>query len=307
MGSSRLGLAPPPLRLLSILSARVSHVFAISRRASLCPGSLILAPISMQSCARRRCARTSSASFIPSRSVSPLSRQLAEGGNSSAKDRVFYTRRPISPGWQPKGPRGIRLQTSPPTVPHSRQASGIYRRCPEGFPGHFRSQRRRPDAGIRLRVFGTHPLLTWRCSTSCFNFSYPSAGRLCGSVRFLTVARKFEGCGKLSCSPKRRIKLPVPQRCLRKCSCELSSGAGEGNRTLVISLEGCCSTIELHPRTPTTRYDQAAIAAPQCGGPPLPCGLRRGSLRARRLACRAEAPVRARRLVGEVGLEPTKA
>src|SRR4051794_20672879 len=25
-------------------------------------------------------------------------------------------------------------------------------------------------------------------------------------------------------------------------------GAGEGNRTLVISLEGCCSTIELHPR-----------------------------------------------------------
>ncbi len=25
------------------------------------------------------------------------------------------------------------------------------------------------------------------------------------------------------------------------------AGAGEGNRTLVISLEGCCSTIELHP------------------------------------------------------------
>src|SRR5258707_3480514 len=32
-------------------------------------------------------------------------------------------------------------------------------------------------------------------------------------------------------------------------------GAGEGNRTLVFSLEGCCSTIELHPRTghPLTR------------------------------------------------------
>jgi hypothetical protein len=29
-------------------------------------------------------------------------------------------------------------------------------------------------------------------------------------------------------------------------------GAGEGNRTLVISLEGCCSTIELHPRMPGT-------------------------------------------------------
>ncbi len=27
------------------------------------------------------------------------------------------------------------------------------------------------------------------------------------------------------------------------------AGAGEGNRTLVISLEGCCSTIELHPQT----------------------------------------------------------
>src|SRR5258708_38357510 len=25
-------------------------------------------------------------------------------------------------------------------------------------------------------------------------------------------------------------------------------GAGEGNRTLVFSLEGCCSTIELYPR-----------------------------------------------------------
>src|SRR3982751_5086578 len=28
---------------------------------------------------------------------------------------------------------------------------------------------------------------------------------------------------------------------------EAASGAGEGNRTLVFSLEGCCSTIELHP------------------------------------------------------------
>src|ERR1700728_4994630 len=28
----------------------------------------------------------------------------------------------------------------------------------------------------------------------------------------------------------------------------LKIGAGEGNRTLVFSVEGCCSTIELHPR-----------------------------------------------------------
>src|SRR5207247_6644679 len=41
-------------------------------------------------------------------------------------------------------------------------------------------------------------------------------------------------------------------------------GAGEGNRTLVISLEGCCSTIELHPRSPpkprTHRQDTASLA-----------------------------------------------
>jgi hypothetical protein len=30
-------------------------------------------------------------------------------------------------------------------------------------------------------------------------------------------------------------------------------GAGEGNRTLVISLEGCCSTIELLPRQESVR------------------------------------------------------
>src|SRR5471030_1668601 len=34
-------------------------------------------------------------------------------------------------------------------------------------------------------------------------------------------------------------------RCTLHCS---PTGAGEGNRTLVVSLEGFCSTIELHPR-----------------------------------------------------------
>jgi hypothetical protein len=37
-------------------------------------------------------------------------------------------------------------------------------------------------------------------------------------------------------------------------------GAGEGNRTLVISLEGCCSTIELHPRSKTGNRCQKAEA-----------------------------------------------
>ena len=36
-------------------------------------------------------------------------------------------------------------------------------------------------------------------------------------------------------------------------------GAGEGNRTLVISLEGCCSTIELHPRTLPSRQVHSLI------------------------------------------------
>jgi hypothetical protein len=36
-------------------------------------------------------------------------------------------------------------------------------------------------------------------------------------------------------------------------------GAGEGNRTLVISLEGFCSTIELHPRDAHTQRDAHTI------------------------------------------------
>ena len=36
-------------------------------------------------------------------------------------------------------------------------------------------------------------------------------------------------------------------------------GAGEGNRTLVVSLEGFCSTIELHPREP---FDPSTVRAP---------------------------------------------
>jgi hypothetical protein len=40
-------------------------------------------------------------------------------------------------------------------------------------------------------------------------------------------------------------------------------GAGEGNRTLVFSLEGCCSTIELHPRRLSApRSDTARLKAP---------------------------------------------
>ena len=48
----------------------------------------------------------------------------------------------------------------------------------------------------------------------------------------------------------------IPKKRQQSCQNEIAQatqvleniGAGEGNRTLVISLEGCCSTIELHPR-----------------------------------------------------------
>src|SRR3954447_16544772 len=47
---------------------------------------------------------------------------------------------------------------------------------------------------------------------------------------------------------------------LRKsCSPMRGAGAGEGNRTLVISLEGFCSTIELHP--PDSKKGSPAISA----------------------------------------------
>ena len=43
-----------------------------------------------------------------------------------------------------------------------------------------------------------------------------------------------------------------------------SFGAGRGNRTLVFSLEGCCSTIELHPHH--ARYYTLALTEQRSGG-----------------------------------------
>src|SRR6188474_819640 len=48
----------------------------------------------------------------------------------------------------------------------------------------------------------------------------------------------------------------VPKPCFWERPTQQSTenvGAGEGNRTLVISLEGCCSTIELHPHRDSIR------------------------------------------------------
>src|SRR3970282_2263585 len=53
-------------------------------------------------------------------------------------------------------------------------------------------------------------------------------------------------------------------------TCKLSpaAGAGEGNRTLVISLEGFCSTIELHPPgfASPTKVLHPKIPTPEPGG-----------------------------------------
>jgi hypothetical protein len=43
-------------------------------------------------------------------------------------------------------------------------------------------------------------------------------------------------------------------------------GAGEGNRTLVFSLEGCCSTIELHPLMGRSRITPGKPPQPPCAG-----------------------------------------
>src|SRR3954454_10695500 len=44
-------------------------------------------------------------------------------------------------------------------------------------------------------------------------------------------------------------------------------GAGEGNRTLVFSLEGCCSTIELHPRQGLPNTAGRRSQLPRISGP----------------------------------------
>ena len=49
--------------------------------------------------------------------------------------------------------------------------------------------------------------------------------------------------------PERRDFLDQTMRENKDGGTARKIGAGEGNRTLVFSLEGCCSTIELHPRS----------------------------------------------------------
>src|ERR1700676_4111377 len=59
------------------------------------------------------------------------------------------------------------------------------------------------------------------------------------------------GCTR-PCSATAKSDLEPNARLHRVCCSPIRQppmhGAGEGNRTLVVSLEGFCSTIELHPR-----------------------------------------------------------
>ena len=46
---------------------------------------------------------------------------------------------------------------------------------------------------------------------------------------------------------------PIPHMGTFALTTRAQNGAGEGSRTLVFSLEGCCTTVVLHPHTPLFR------------------------------------------------------
>ena len=136
----------------------------------------------------------------------------------------------------------------------------------------------------------------WRARRSCADHIQPvfALARFAGQsppLRGVGLGRRAEASGK---RPAFAHWAPARQP---SSLARAKAGAGEGNRTLVISLEGCCSTIELHPQT--ADRIKLWLAKPKLAdtSPTSPDGLRRGSLRR----------WRERRLVGEVGLEPTKA
>ena len=76
-------------------------------------------------------------------------------------------------------------------------------------------------------------------------------------------------------------------------------GAGEGNRTLVFSLEGCCSTIELHPRWRST-ITPGARPQPSCLVPVInlvPPSQPAAALNTRRFATYTEVSINKRKEV----------
>jgi hypothetical protein len=100
-------------------------------------------------------------------------------------------------------------------------------------------------------------------------------------------------------------------------SLQLRTGAGEGNRTLVVSLEGFCSTIELHPHLATDLDDLTCCTTINSSEKKSPCVLpcpsppflrlqyaKPSSSRAR---LETETTLAATDLVEGEGFEPSKA
>src|SRR6185437_16515206 len=65
-------------------------------------------------------------------------------------------------------------------------------------------------------------------------------------------------CCSAACSARTSLS---PSRYPCVDAAPIRVGAGEGNRTLVVSLEGFCSTIELHPRPACCRSHQRRWAS----------------------------------------------
>ncbi len=97
----------------------------------------------------------------------------------------------------------------------------------------------------------------------------------------VTWAGAPNGGASFACQRALRNGVPVALRCRSGASknqnapCISIFGAGEGNRTLVISLEGFCSTIELHPPGSEPRRHAiwlmvASTAAPSLDGRQVP-------------------------------------
>jgi hypothetical protein len=74
-----------------------------------------------------------------------------------------------------------------------------------------------------------------------YQLSYSSVPVSQGEPKDMTLRKTLAASVTSSAKPQSQITKPSRQNQISK--------AGEGNRTLVFSLEGCGSTIELHPQT----------------------------------------------------------
>ena len=64
-----------------------------------------------------------------------------------------------------------------------------------------------------------------------------------------------------TCVAEMAVKYQTEQRVYAVFVYEFQDGAGEGNRTLVLSLGSSCSTIELHPQCARAMPRQARVIA----------------------------------------------